>query len=251
MRALIRIAALLAVVGAVAAVVVTRPQLTAAERGRRLAETWGCFTCHGPGGIRGVPNHNRTDKTVPGFEGDVMMYADDDEGLREWIHDGVTKRRAPSHTWQADRDRGALRMPAFGRRLSSGQIDDLVEFVKATAGEPEPQDTAAAAGLHRADVLGCTGCHGPGGRLAARDPGSLKGYVPPWDGRDFPELVHDRSEFQQWVESGISDRFKRDALARYFLRRAALHMPAFRSHLGPGDVDSLWAYVTWLRRTPH
>lgn len=230
---------------------VTRADLPAAERGRRLAERTGCFTCHGPGGTRGVANHGRADRTVPGFEGDVMMYARSDDDLREWIRDGVPGRRAESRSWQAERDKGALRMPAFGRRLSERQVDDLVAFVNASAGNPEPEDSLAAAGLALTGTLGCTGCHGAGGRLAPRNPGSLKGYVPAWDGSDFADLVRDRAEFGQWVEHGVSDRFRANPAARFFLRRASLHMPAFRAHLQPGDVDALWAYVTWLRATPH
>ena len=105
-----------------------------------------------------------------------------------------------------------------------------------------------ALGLERAEKLGCTGCHGPGGRFARRNPGSLKGYVPSWDGADFPELVRDSTEFRQWVEHGISDRFEHNAAARFFVKRAALHMPAYQKHLDPADVPALWAYVRWLRR---
>jgi mono/diheme cytochrome c family protein len=235
----------------VAWAIVARPNLPAAERGRRIAERWGCFTCHGPGGVRGVANHGRVDKTVPGFEGDVMMYAKNDDDIREWIRDGVPKRRAESRTWRDQRDKGALRMPRFGRVLSSGQIDDLVAFVNASAGNPEPEDSLASAGLDRAHALGCTGCHGPGGRLAGRNPGSLKGYVPSWDGRDFPELVRGRTEFHEWVDAGVSQRFRGNPVAMYLLKRAALHMPAYHDHLAPGDEDALWAYVEWLRQTPH
>ncbi len=251
MRALARLLLVAIACALVAWAIVARPYLPAAERGRRIAERWGCFTCHGPGGVRGVANHGRVDKTVPGFEGDVMMYAKSDDDIREWIRDGVPKRRAASRTWQAEREKGALRMPAFGRVLGSSQIDDLVAYVNAMAGNPEPEDSLAAAGLQRAGALGCTGCHGPGGRLAPRDPGSLKGYVPSWDGRDFAELVRDRAEFHQWVANGVSDRFRANPVAMLLLRRAALHMPAYRSHLAAGDEDALWAYVRWLRSTPH
>jgi len=251
MKLLVRLLVLAAAIAFAAWAIVARPQLPAAERGRRLAEREGCFTCHGPGGLRGAANHGRLDRTVPGFTDDVMMYAHDDTDIRQWIHDGVSKRKSVSQTWRAERDRGALRMPAFGRRLDAGQIDDLVAFVDASAGNPEPEDSLAKAGLDRAERLGCVGCHGPGGRLAARNPGSLKGYVPAWDGRDFPELVRDRREFDEWVERGISERFRGNAAARFFLERAVLHMPAYRTHLAPGDEDALWAYVQWLRRTPH
>jgi len=231
--------------------IVARPDLPPAERGRRLAQKSGCFTCHGPGGIRGVKNDGRSDHTVPGFEGDVMMFAKSDEQIREWIRDGVTKAKSKSKSWQAKRDRGALKMPAFGNRFGKRGLDDLVAYVNARAGNPEPEDSLVQAGLDLTEALGCNGCHGPGGRLAQPNPGSLKGYVPSWDGRDFADLVRDRDEFHQWITNGVSDRFERNPAAMFFLRRAALHMPAFRDHLKPGDEDALWAYVQWLRRTPH
>ena len=227
-----------------------RPRLTAPERGRRLAEATGCFGCHGPEGTHGTPNAGRPEQTVPDWQGSLMMYADTEEDVRDWIRDGVTKSRRESSSWKAARKSGALRMPAFGKRLSAAQIEDLVAFVMASAGRPEPTDSMALAGHDRADALGCTGCHGAGGRLARPNPGSFKGYVPPWDGADFPELVNGKDEFRQWVEHGVSDRFRANAIASYLLRRAALHMPEFERHLAPGDVDALWAYVQWLR-SPH
>jgi mono/diheme cytochrome c family protein len=239
-------------VGVVALAAITfafalRPRLPAAERGRRLAERTGCFACHGPGGIRGVANPGRSDRTVPNFEGDVMMYAKSPEEIHEWIHEGVTAKRARSQTWRAQRDSGALRMPAFKGRISEPQMEDLVAYVMAVSGMPEPGDLLASRGLDRIEALGCVGCHGAGGRLASRNPGSLKGYVPSWDGADFPELVRDRAEFREWVEQGVSGRFKRNPFARVFLNRAVLRMPAYERHLEPGDIDALWAYVQWLR----
>jgi mono/diheme cytochrome c family protein len=138
-------------------------------------------------------------------------------------------------------------MPSFKDRLSASQIGDLVAFVKASAGEEIP-DSLAQHGLDRAEKLGCTGCHGPGGRFSRRNPGSLKGYIPSWDGADFPELVRDSTEFREWVERGISRRFARNSVAHYFVYRATLHMPAFERHLEADDVPALWAYVRWLRR---
>jgi mono/diheme cytochrome c family protein len=250
-----RIAILLVsvVVAAFAANALVRPShLPAAERGRRLAERTGCFGCHGPGGTRGANNSGRLDKTVPNFEDDLMMYADSPAEIREWIHDGVSRKKAGSVSWRADRDRGALRMPAFKNRLGEREIDDLVAFVVATSGspEPEPEDTLAALGLQRADDLGCVGCHGPGGRLARTNPGSWKGYIPSWDGADFPELVRDSTEFREWVERGVSRRFKSNPAASFFLHRATVHMPAFQKHLEPGDVSALWAYISWRRAQP-
>ena len=238
---------LLAAAGAgVVWVTLLRPKITAVERGRRLAEANGCFGCHGPEGTRGAANPGRADRTVPSFRA-LMMYAKSKQEVLEWIRDGATASRRKSETWRAQRDAGVVRMPAFGKRLSRKQIDDLAEFVMAVSGEPAPEDSAALRGRDRAVELGCVGCHGEGGRFARANPGSLKGYVPPWDGPDFTELVRGREEFGEWVERGVSRRFEQNPIAMLFLRRAPLRMPAYRRHLESGDVDAIWAYVLWLR----
>lgn len=224
-----------------------RPHLPPAERGRRLAQASGCFNCHGPGGIRGAPNPGRPYPEVPNFESDVMMYAQDAKEIRQWIRDGVTTGRRESESWKRERDASLLAMPAFGDRFSDRELDDLVAFVQVTAGRGAPKDTAARAGWSRARALGCFGCHGPGGRFAPPNPGSLKGYIPSWKGADFSDVVHDETEFRQWVEHGISERFRKNRLARVFLERAAIEMPAFERFLEPGDVEAIWAYVQALR----
>lgn len=233
------------VAGAVA--LVRRPDLPAAERGRRIAERTGCFGCHGAGGLHGANNPGRMDKTVPNFADDVMMFAKTPDDIHQWIHDGVTTKKAASVTWRAERERGALRMPAFKRRLRERDIDDLVAYVMASSGMPEPDDSLVALGLQRAEDLGCVGCHGPGGRLARPNAGAWKDCIPSWDGSDFRELVRDSTDFRQWVEHGVCRRLETNPFAAYFLRREAVKMPAFEKHIRPGDVPALWAYVSWLR----
>ncbi len=228
--------------------ILIHPRIPAAERGRRLAEETGCFACHGDGGTHGTSNPGRSDGSVPNWKGDVMMFADGPDEIREWIHDGVTAKRAQSETFRREREAGVLKMPAFGKRLGRRQIDDLVAYVMAVSGTDRPADGSdAARGLERVRALGCNGCHGAGGRLARPNPGSLKGYVPAWSGGDFTELVRDRDEFGEWVNDGVSKRFQGNPFARFFLDRAVLHMPAYREHLEPGDLDAMWAYVEWLR----
>jgi len=247
MRRIAVVVVCLALIAGVAAAIVRRPNLPAAERGRRIAERTGCFGCHGPGGLRGANNPGRTDKTVPNFADDMMMYAKTPEEIHEWIHNGVTHKKANSVTWRTDRDRGALKMPAFKDRMNERDMDDVVAYVMAVTGMPEPEDSLPSHGLQRAEDLGCIGCHGPGGRLARTNPGSWKGYIPAWDGKDFTELVHDSTEFRQWVEHGVSRRFDSNPFASFFLRHAVLKMPAYEKHTEVGDVSALWAYVTWLR----
>src|SRR5947207_778814 len=216
MRWIAVVAVCVVLVGGIGVAMVRRPSLPAAERGRRLAERTGCFGCHGPGGIRGANNPERTDKTVPNFEDDVMMYAKTPEEIHEWIYNGVTRKKAASVSWRADRDRGVLKMPAFKGHMNERDMDDLVAYVMAASGSPEPDDSLASQGLQRVGELGCVGCHGVGGRIARANPGSWKGYIPSWDGADFPELVRDSTEFRQWVERGVSRRFDANPLAAFF-----------------------------------
>jgi mono/diheme cytochrome c family protein len=244
---ILKLLAALAVLGVLGLLWLRRPNLPAAERGRRLAETNGCFACHGAAGTKGAANPGRTDKTVPTFAGDLMMYADDARDVRAWILDGVTPKKKASKTWQDQRAAGTLRMPAFRGKLNASQVSDLVAYVMLVSDSPEPDDSLAVAGRDRVKSLGCTGCHGFGGRLALPNPGSLKGYVPSWDGADFPELVTGEPEFREWVQHGVSNRFKSNPAAMFFLKRARLHMPSYERHLGEGDLAALWAYVRWLR----
>ena len=230
-----------------AAISIFRPNLTPVERGRRLAEANGCFGCHGPEGIRGTPNPGFDEKKVPGYDSSLMMHVDNEKEVREWIRDGGTKSLWASETWKEERKHIVLKMPAFRDRLSGREIDDLASFVIASAMYRAPEDSLALAGRDRAEALGCFGCHGTGGQFARRNPGSLKGYIPPWDGADFTELVGGEAEFREWVEEGVGRRFRSNPIAQFFLKRAPLKMPAFREHLERGDVEAIWAYVQWLR----
>jgi mono/diheme cytochrome c family protein len=240
-------ALLLVVVLFAAAYWIFRPNLTSAERGRRLAEANGCFGCHGPEGLRGSANPGREEGVVPNFEGTLMMYAHSEQEVREWIRDGAPREKREDPAWRAERAKGVVRMPAYGRRLSEREIEQLVAFVMAVGALRAPEDSLALHGRDRAEALGCFGCHGAGGRLARPNPGSLKGYVPSWDGPDFLELVSGEDEFREWVEEGVGQRFRTNPVAQFFLKRAPLKMPAYRDHLEPGDMKALWAYVQWLR----
>lgn len=223
-----------------------RPALPSAERGRRVAEREGCFTCHGPGGLRGTANPGRPRPLVPDFD-DLTAPDATVEKVREWIRDGVPGELVESEDWKRERDAGVLVMPAFGDRLTEEELEDVVAFVVAVGGIDRPMEAKARRGFDRATELGCFGCHGSGGKFAPPNPGSVKGYIPSWDGDDFPDLVHDRNEFREWVRNGISDRFAESSFARVYQDRANIRMPGYEAHLEDGDIDALWAYVEWLR----
>ncbi len=213
-------------------------------RGREVAERLGCFACHGPGGTRPIPNPGARGGEVPQWAGGTwMMFNDSEEDVRAWILQG--------HPDDRPADAGALiKMPAFQGRVAGQDFEDLLAYVLAVSQFGWPEEPGVAEGRDVAVRFGCFGCHGPEGRGLLRNPGSFKGYIPPWDGDDYLELVRDEEEFRQWVRNGVSDRFRKNPLARQFLERQAVPMPAYGERISDQELASLLAYVRWLRANP-
>ena len=72
--------------------------------------------------------------------------------------------------------------------------------------------------------------------------------MPGWYGPDFDDLVRDRTEFDTWILEGGIRRLTEHPIARHFLQRQSLQMPAYRD-LTSEELDELWAYVRWLEET--
>jgi len=216
-------------------------------RGREVAERMGCFGCHGPGGERPIPNPGATGgagEEVPRWGGGMwMMFNHEAADVRAWIRDGHPSGREPDEA-------ALLQMPAYGDRLSEDEIDDLTAYVLAVSQFGWPEDPQVAAGREVAVRFGCFGCHGPEGRGLVANPGSLKGYVPPWDGDDYADLVRSDEELRQWVRNGISDRFRANPAARRILATQALPMPAYGDLIDDEELDALAAYIDWVRANP-
>jgi mono/diheme cytochrome c family protein len=209
------------------------------QRGADLAVSQGCLGCHGGRGESPLLPRQFTDLD------DVER-----ETLREWILDGMPRRVRQDPELREALETAAIRMPAWRERLSNAQVDDLIAYLRALASADVPEEPLARTGHAVAERLGCFRCHGPGGRGADRNPGSLKGYIPPWDGRDFPELVVDEAELREWILDGRPQRLQANPLARFFLDRQAIRMPAFRGRITEEELRALEAYIGWLRREP-
>jgi mono/diheme cytochrome c family protein len=188
-----------------------------------------------------------------------MMYVKNEQEIREWILYGHPKRLDSEYNHEVDpgnhethrhsadeQDPPLLRMPAFERVISEQELGDLVAYYKAVAAfESLPPD--ARAGYKVASRTGCFGCHGPGGRVGSRNRQSLKGYIPPWRGQDFKELVGSDEELREWILDGKVDRFESNLLARFFTERQVIQMPAYRDVLSDEELESLVAYIHWLQ----
>jgi mono/diheme cytochrome c family protein len=229
----------IAALSAVAAVVWWRTaNIGPVQRGADLAVAQGCLGCHEGSGVS--PLLPRSFAELDDF---------DPATLREWILDGMPRRVRQDPESRKALEAAAIRMPAWRGRLSRAQVDDLVAYVRALAAADVPEDGMARNGHAVAGRLGCFGCHGPGGRGAGSNPGSLKGYIPPWDGADFAELVANDGELREWILGGRPQRLQANALARFFLDRQAVRMPAFRGQITEEELRALEAYIGWLRST--
>src|SRR6266436_2561174 len=98
------------------------------RRGLAVAESAGCHSCHGPHGTKGLPDP-RSREDVPTWDGGMpMMYVSGIQEVREYILDGISRKRASSSTAAAARARQGIRMPAYRDILSPSEIEDVIAY---------------------------------------------------------------------------------------------------------------------------
>ena len=147
----------------------------------------------------------------------------------------------------ADAEPALFRMPAWRGLLSEREVEDLVAYVKAASDFEKPPDARAEEGRQAAAHLGCFSCHGPQGRGSPPNPRSFKGYVPSWDGADFPDLAQDEAEIREWILDGSPRRLREHPVAAFFLKRQVLQMPAYRGKIEDEQLARVLDYIRWLR----
>jgi mono/diheme cytochrome c family protein len=226
--------------------------LGAVQRGYAVAEAKGCFACHGPGGMgvmgQGMPNPGHDFGEVPTWSREVRaQYATSEAEIREWILDGTTARFRNDPEQKRIRARAIVPMPAFRGKLSTRQLDEVVAYVKAVSELECPPEGAAARGREAAVKYGCFGCHGAQGRGAPSNVGAFKGYIPSWDGADFPALAQDDAEIREWILDGAAQRLANHPVAGRFVRGQQIQMPKYRGFIADAEVEDLIAYIHWVR----
>lgn len=225
-----------------------QPERSRAARGEEVARAAGCFACHGPGAVRGITDPSLPGARVPSWDGrELATLAKDLGELREWIADGHPQRLAPAGGSAVER---FIPMPAYRKRLTADELDAVLAYVVAVSGFDPGIGDAAYEGRVLAEKLGCFGCHGPSGMGGLGNPGSFKGYIPAWDGADFGELVRSDQELDEWILDGRPRRLWENPLARRFLERQLIQMPAYRRFLSDDQLGKLRAYINHLRPRP-
>jgi cytochrome c553 len=216
-------------------------------RGKRLAATQGCLGCHAPPGDE-IPNPGSRWGSVPRLGGgNAFMYVKTRAELGEYIRLGAPREALADPDVRARLAKQPVRMPAFGARLSSRDLDDLTAWAAAMEGMELPGDAKAQAGRELARAQGCTSCHGVEGAGGTANPGGLGGFVPGFLGANFGDLVQGEAEFREWVETGTSRRVGRNPVARWVWKRQRLAMPAYRGRLTAEQIGQLWAWVQAAR----
>jgi mono/diheme cytochrome c family protein len=220
---------------------------TPAERGQRIAFDAGCFSCHGPGGRGGVKNPGSKDGTVPAFVGgEPMMWVDSENEIREYILDGSPKRKRENPKYAERLEQQLLQMPAYRGYLSESELEDLVAYIRAVSGLVAPGDELALKGQDVAIEFACFDCHGPMGAGGVGNPGSLKGYIPGWWGKDFRDLVRDDEELRDWIVEGRIERLEGNPIARRFTQGQRIQMPGYKGRLSDEELTAVMAYVRWV-----
>ncbi len=225
-----------------------RWELNPVLRGRVLAESQGCMSCHRPYRSVEIPNPGSRWGSVPRFAaGNVMMYADTRAEIEEFIRFGVPQAWLDDFEVLERLGQQRLQMPAYGSTLSDRQIADLVAFACAVEGFEPAGGEAVAPGRELVRKHGCLSCHGVEGAGGLPNPGSLGGFVPGFTGRNFLDLVRDEQEFREWLLDGTSSRLEENALVRFFWRRQKLSMPAYRGDLDDRQIAEIWRWVQAVR----
>ena len=98
--------------------------------GRDAAARLGCFTCHGPQGRFDTPNPGSLKGYVPAWSGaDFPELARDAAEIGEWIRDGSPKRLRDNPVASFFLGRQAIRMPAYGDRVSEDEVRRITAYI--------------------------------------------------------------------------------------------------------------------------
>ena len=101
-----------------------------AAAGHDAAYRLGCFGCHGPEGRGLVRNPGSFKGHIPAWDGaDYVELVRDDAEFAQWVRRGVSDRFAANPAAKVFLDKQVIRMPAYGDRVTDGELGDLAAYV--------------------------------------------------------------------------------------------------------------------------
>jgi len=106
-----------------------------------------------------------------------------------------------------------------------------------------PEETSAARGHRIAVSLGCFACHGPGGGGGVHNPGSKEGEVPAFTEQTQMMYAKGTDDLREYVLDGAPKRRRDDPDYVAQMKKAGLHMPAYRGFMTNDQLEDLVAYL--------
>ncbi|HEV8374728.1 MAG TPA: hypothetical protein VGR38_00680 [Candidatus Polarisedimenticolia bacterium] len=98
---------------------------SAEEQGLGLARTWGCFSCHAPGGSGGAPNPGSLAGFIPGWYGPDFKDLVRNRGeFDAWVREGGTPRMRANRVARYFMSRQRIQMPRYSN-FSPAELDQL------------------------------------------------------------------------------------------------------------------------------
>lgn len=115
------------------------PVPEAVAEGRDVAARLGCFACHGPQGRFDTPNPGSLKGYIPSWSGeDFPELARGASEIREWVRDGSPKRLRENPVASFFLKRQAIRMPAYGERVSEHELQQITAYIDWLRGGARP-----------------------------------------------------------------------------------------------------------------
>jgi len=101
-----------------------------ARKGYDLAQTWDCFSCHGPAGSGGLPNPGSFTGFIPGWYGaDFLEMVRDRPEFDAWIREGAITRLVNHPIASRYMASQRVHMPSY-QQMTPAELDDLWAYTR-------------------------------------------------------------------------------------------------------------------------
>lgn len=106
------------------------PETSPSQQGLEIAQHWGCFSCHGPGGSGGYPNPGSFTGFIPGWYGaDFADLVRDRDEFDSWLQRGEIPRLTNHPIAPYFLKRQRIRMPEYAN-LTPADRDALWAYIQ-------------------------------------------------------------------------------------------------------------------------